>query len=360
MKKAKLFGLVLAAVVLGLLASWTGRSRQPQKPAQLGKPVLPGLSINAVGRIEIVQQDRTVTLANSDDGWVVPSLYNYPADVVKIRENLLALRDLTVGAIQRGARIDSTNATLVDLQDDAGKPLASIRLGDVRTKPNANYGWNMPDGRSVAANASDTVFLVKDSLSAFEPDVKTWINTEVLSVQASDIASVALSGPDGAATLDRSSGTLALTGLATGESCDPSKVSGVESALDNLRFVDLADPALSDAQTGMATGHTFTVTTTDGTIYAARIGAAAPNRSDRYLRIAVSAQPVSTNAAEHASVTLQATELNRSVSPWLFLIPAWNADTMTRSRAHFIQAPPAPESKELPLESSRETPTAES
>jgi hypothetical protein len=137
-------------------------------------------------------------------------------------------------------------------------------------------------------------------------------------------------------------------------------VSGVESALDNLRFVDLADPALSDAQTGMATGHTFTVTTTDGTIYAARIGAAAPNRSDRYLRIAVSAQPVSTNAAEHASVTLQATELNRSVSPWLFLIPAWNADTMTRSRAHFIQAPPAPESKELPLESSRETPAAES
>jgi hypothetical protein len=359
MKKAKLFGLVLAAVVLGLLASWTGRSRQPQKPGQLGKPVLPGLSINAIGRIEIAQQSKTVTLANTDEGWVVPSLYNYPADVARIRENLLALRDLKIGAVQRGARIDSTNATLVDLQDERGKPLASIRLGDVRTRPNSQYGWDIPDGRSVAANANDTVYLVKESLSAFEPDAKSWVNTEVLNVQASDVARVVLSGPDGAATLDRSSGALTLTGLAEGESCDASKVSGVASALGYLRFSDLADPALTDAQTGVATGHTFTVTTTDGTIYAARIGAAAPDRSDRYLRIAVSAQPVSTNAAERASVTQQAAELNRSVSPWLFLISSWNADNMTRSRAYFIQAPtPPPASPEPPPERAPEVPAA--
>jgi len=359
MKKAKLFGLVLAAVVLGLLASWTGRSRQPRKPEQLGKPVLPGLSINAIGRIEIAQQNKTVTLANTDDGWVVSSLYNYPADVAKIRESLLALRDLKVGAVQRGARIDSTNATLVDLQDERGKPLASIRLGDVRTKSNPQYGWDMPDGRSVAANANDTVFLVKESLSSLEPDAKTWVNTEMLNVQASDIATVALAGPDGAVILNRASGALTLTGLAEGESCDASKVSGVESALGNLRFADLADPALTDAQTGMATGHTFTVTTTDGTIYAARIGAAAPDRSDRYFRLAVSAQPVSTNAAERASVTQQAAERNRSVSPWLFLISSWNADNMTRSRATFIQAP-TPPPKETPPEPAPEAPAAES
>ncbi|MBM4164814.1 MAG: DUF4340 domain-containing protein [Lentisphaerae bacterium] len=360
MKKAKLFGLVLAAVVLGLLASWTGRSRQPQKLDQLGKPVLPGLSINAIGRIEIAQPSTTVTLANTDDGWVVSSLYNYPADVAKIRENLLALRNLTVGAIQRGARIDSTNAILVDLQDASGKSLASIRLGEVRNTTNPNYGWDMPDGRSVAANASDTVFLVKDSLTALESEAKTWVNTEVLSVQASDIATVVLSGPDGAATLDRSSGALTLNGLAEGESIDPSRVSGVESALTHLRFVDLADPALSDAQTGMATGHTFTVTTTDGTIYAARIGAAAPDRSDRYLRLAVSAQPVSTNAAERVSVTQQADELNRLVSPWLFLISSWNADTMTRSRSSFIQVPTPPVSTDTPSEPAPEASAAES
>jgi hypothetical protein len=109
----------------------------------------------------------------------------------------------------------------------------------------------------------------------------------------------------------------------------------------------------------MATGHTFTVSTTDGTIYAARIGAAAPNRSDRYLRIAVSAQPVSTNAAERASVTQQAAERNQSVSPWLFLISSWNADTMTRSRASFIQAPTPPAPKDPPSETAPEKPAAE-
>lgn len=346
MKHAKLIGLVVAAVVLGLLASWTGRSRHLRKPEQLGKPVLPGLSINAIGRMEIAGPSKTVTLANTDDGWVVSSLYNYPADIAKIRENLIALRDLKIGAVQRGVRIDSTNATLVDLQDEHGKPLASIRLGGVRTKPNPQYGWDMPDGRSVAANDSDTVVLVKEPLSAFEPDAKTWVSTELLNVPASDVALITLAGPDGAATLDRASGALALAGLAEGESGDASKAAGAASALDNLRFVDLADPALSDSQTGMATGHTFTVTTTDGTIYAARIGAAAPDRSDRYLRLAVTAQPVSTNAAERAAVTQQATERNRSLSPWLFLISSWNADAMTRSRAHFIQAPPPPAAPE--------------
>ena len=350
MKKSRLPVLVAAAAVLVGLAVWSGRARRPQKPQQIGKPVLAGLPVNDIRRIEIAQASNRVVLASRDDGWVAESFFNYPADFGKIRDNLLTLRDLTVGDVQRGARLDPANTTLVDLQDETGKPLATLRLGEVRTKSENEYGWSPPDGRSVAAGADDTVFLVKDPLSAFAPDVKTWIESEIVNLPSADIAAIAFAGPGGAFTLDRSSGALALPGLATNETFDTSKAYGAESALSYLRLADLADPSLDDAQTGIATGHTCTVTTKAGEIYTARIGAAAPGRGERYFRLAVAAEPVSTNAAERAELTKKAAELHAKVSPWLYLISSWSADNMTRSRADFIKPaePPKPAEPEKP------------
>ncbi len=339
MKKSNLLALVVIAGVLAGLAAWTSKSRKPQQPQRVGKAVIPGLQVNDVRRIELSKQGQTVSLADTGEGWVAASLYNYPADFSKIRENLLALRDLKVGDVQRGAKLDAADTTLVDLQDQTGRSLASLRLGAVRNKPNSQFGFDVPDGRSVAANTDDTVFLVKDSLSAFDPDVKAWINPEIVTVAVADIKAIDLAGPSGSFTLDRSSGTLTLPGLAADETFDSSKAYGVESALSYLRFADLVDPGLSDEQTGIATGHTFTVTTTAGEIYTARIGTTAPGRTDRYLRLAVTAQPVSTNDVERASVTQKAADLNANLSRWLYLVSSWSADNMTRDHASFIKPP---------------------
>ena len=346
MKNSRLLILVVAAAILVGLAFWSGRAHRPHKPPQIGKPVLADLPLNDIRRIEISQAEKSVSLANTGAGWVAESLFNYPADFSKIRNNLLTLRNLTVGDVQRGTQLDPTNTTLVDLQDKSGKSLGTLRLGEVRNKSNSDTGWSAPNGRSVAANADDTVFLVKDPLSAFEPDAKTWIDSEIANLPSAEIATIAFTGPDGAFTLDRASGSLQLSGrgLATNETFDSSKTYGTESALNHLRLADLADPALGDDQTGIATGHTYTVTTQAGEIYTARIGSGAPGRSDRYFRLAVSAQPVSTNAIERAAATQKAADLNAKVSPWLYLISSWSADSMTRSRTYFIKPPEPPKS----------------
>lgn len=339
MKKSRLLVLVVAAAILVGLAFLSGRARNPHKPKQIGKPVLADLPLNDVHRIEISHEGKSVALAHTDDGWVAESLFNYPADFGKIRDNLLTLRDLTVGDVQRGATLDPNNTTLVDLQDKTGKSLATLRLGEVRNKPDSDAGWSAPDGRAIAANRDDTVFLVKDPLSAFEPDGKTWINTEIVNLPSAEIATIAFTGPEGTFTLGRTAGSLQLSGLVTNETFDASKTFGAESALNYLRLADVADPALGDDQTGIATGHTYTVTTKTGEIYTARIGGAAPDGSDRYFRLAVSAQPVSTNVIERTATTQKATDLNTKVSPWLYLISSWSADNMTRSRAYFIKPP---------------------
>jgi len=348
MKNTTLLAMLAAAAVLGALALWTGSARKPQTPRQIGKPVLPGLRVNDVRRIELAKGERTVTLADTGDGWVASSLHNYPADFAKVRENLLALRDLKVGDVQRGARLDAATATLVDLQDANGKSLASLRLGDVRTRNNPQFGWDMPDGRAVAANNDDTVFLVAATLNAFDPDVKTWLDSLILDVPTADIAAIVLTGPEGSFTLDRASGALALSGLATNETFDTSRTYSVESALSNLRFADLADPALDDETTGIATGRTFTVTTRDGTRYTARVGGTPPDRAERYARFSVTAEPVSTNAAERAEVVRKAAERHAAISPWLYLLSAWSSENMTRSRAEFVKPsePAKPEEDE--------------
>lgn len=349
MKKSRLLIMVIAAAILVGLAFWSGQSRRPRKPQQIGKPVLADLPINDIRRIEISQAGKSVVLANSGDGWVATSLFNYPADFGKIRDNLLTLRDLTVGDVQRGTQLDPITTTLVDLQDATGKSLATLRLGDVRNKPENEQGWSAPDGRAVAANADDTVCLVKDPLSAFEPDVKTWIDSEIANLSSTEIATITFASADGTFTLDRTSGSLTLEDLAADETFDTSKSYGAESALSYLRLADLADPTLNDEQTGIATGHTYTVTTQAGEIYTAHIGNAAPGGSDRYFRLAVSAAPVSTNVAERATITQKANALNAKVSPWLYLISSWSADNMTRSRAHFIK-PVEPVKPDEPVE----------
>ncbi len=354
MKISKLSLLVVAAAALVGLALWSSKSNAPRKPEQVGRPILPGLDVNAIARIEINQADKTVALANDNDRWVVQSLFNYPADFSKIRGSLLTLRELKIGVVERGASL-GTSPTLVDLQDKSGRSLASLRLGDIRHNTNNEYGYSTPDGRAVSGCGSDgdTVFLVKESLNTLVPDPKSWIETEITSLQSSEIDTIALSGPEGDFILDRSSGKLALTDLTDGEAFDSAKSYGTESALSYLRFNDLADPTLDDETTGISTGHTYTVTTKDGTIYTASIGNPAANNSDRYFRLAVSAVPVSTNAAIRAEVTKKALDLNAKVSPWLYLISSYTADNMSRTRDQFVK--PAEAKAEADAEAESET-----
>jgi len=350
MTTKKLITLAAAAAVLGGLAYVSTNTRKLKTPALTGKPVLAALDISAVQRIEVSDDgQKTLILESADSGWTVKTLFGYPADIVKIREHLLTLADLKIGQVAAAGQLG--HARVVDLQNASGKSLATLRLGEKHlreaTGQMAMYGGGAyPDGRYVATER-DTVYLVAETLDAFDGDPKRWVDTQLTSIQGLQIATAEFTADGETLKLEKKDGAWALDGLGEQEELDTSKLFAVDNALGNLHFTSIADPALTDEQLGMVTGAVYKVTFSNGATYTATLGAA--SGSDRYFKISAtftSPEP-DAEAAGHLQQAqglqnkIQAAAIevfNAKHANWVYLIPAHTAGNMTRCRADVVKA----------------------
>ena len=57
MKTKKLIGLAVAAVILGATAYMLNSGKKVKTPSTLGKPVLPGLDLSKIQKIELKGKD---------------------------------------------------------------------------------------------------------------------------------------------------------------------------------------------------------------------------------------------------------------------------------------------------------------
>ena len=346
----KLVSLSAVAAVLVGLAYYSTASRKVKTPTQSGKPVLSGFDLSEVSKVEAGAPDgKKLVLESSDTGWVIKSLFGYPADITKIRQNLLALKDLKIGHVAAGKKLEK--AALVDLQNAAGKSLATLRLGDKHMRqPSGEMaqfgGGEFPDGRYVSAAGADTVFLVKETLEAFDGDPKSWADTQIVSLPSADITAIELAGKGQTAKLTKKDNAWTLDGLAAKEEFDTSKSYGVESALGSLNFSTVADPALNDGQLGITTGAVYTVTLKNGERYTARIGNPAEAGTDRYFKISGSFTPVGTNTAENADLAKKVEAFNAKAGKWTYVIPSYNAENMIKSHADLVKPKEEPKKAE--------------
>ena len=345
MKSKPLVVLLMAALALLALAHWSGRRRQSPAAALAGTALLPGLDVNAVAAVEILEPGQTLRLARVGEAWCVTNAFNFPADFQRLVQRLVALRDIKIGQVQRGMTIAGDGATRVKLLDARGQALAELLLGATRQArgDGGNMGYYRPsEGRYLARNGGTEVFLVKESLDDWTAAAEGWLDTQILSIPAGDIATIEMRGPAGGdpVVLDRASGSLRLAGLdeAT-EQFDSGRASGVDSALNDLRFNRIADPALPAETLGFATGHLFRVTLKNGDIYRASLGAA--DGENRYFQVGVESGPPSTNETLRAEAEARVAAANARLSPWTFLIASYAAENMVRTRTELVAPKPA-------------------
>ena len=350
MTSQKLISLTAIAAVLAGLAYLSNASKKVKTPSLVGKPVLSSLDLSDVQKIEIgLSGGKKLIVESSDAGWGIKSLFGYPADITKIRENLLKLKDLKVGQVAAGKKLDAPS--LVDLQNAAGKSLATLRLGGQHmrqpTGEMAQFGGGAaPDGRYVSAAGADTVFLVKETLEAFDGDPKNWADTQIASVPSTDITAIEMAHGGQTTKIVKKDGAWTIGGLTEKEEFDTSKSYGVESALSSLNFNTVADPALTDAQLGMTTGAVYTVTLKNGENYTAKIGSPVTNSSDRTFKISGGFTPVGTNATENAALAKKIETFNAKAGKWTYVISSYTAENMIKSRADFIKAKEEPKKEE--------------
>lgn len=221
MTNKNLFALIGAAVVLGGAAWFVNGGSKSSAPKLNGRKVLPPFDMGEVASIDVGGKVRLVA---GDGGWTVATMQDYPADRAKIVENLMKLTELKVGQVVRGKTI--SERTAVELRDASGKSLASLALGERHEK------WGF--GRYAEFDGSTV--LVSDTLDAFGDDPKRWVETKIV---------------------------------------DEPWIS----------FKELADPALTEAELGFATGVVATVTVAGDTNRTVTVGNVVKSSTDRYLKL---------------------------------------------------------------------------
>ena len=220
MSKKNLAILFAAAAALAVAAHFLGGASRSSAPALNGCKILPDVALPDVARIRA----GAVSLAATDDGWVVESMHGYPADRRKILDNLRGLLEIKVGQVARGRPL--SQRTEVALEDAGGRVLASVVLGERHPR------WGF--GRYVEFKG-ETV-LVSDVLDAFDGDPKRWCETKI---------------------------------------ADKPWIS----------FSSLAAPDTPDEATGFSTGVVAHVTVAGDTNCLAMVGNALPDGAGRYFRL---------------------------------------------------------------------------
>lgn len=329
--------LGVAAVVLGGAAYLTSSGTKVRTPSLNGKSVVKAFNVADVARVEL--GDKLVLVAG-EQGWTVETLYGYPADVVKIRENVLKLAELKVGQVARGRKIDSP--VKLALKDAKGKELAQLEIGDQHfAKPRGGmpmYGGAYPDGRYV--KYADQTVLVKDALDAFDGDWKKWVNTRIFQLPSDGAVEVKFVSGKEAVELKRDGKDWTMSGLGVKEELDTSKVHAVDSALSYLDMVNVADPKLTEAELGFATGAVYSVAFKDGKKYVAKLGNT--TNEGRYLKLEASFTPVGTNAVENAAIESAVKAFNSMSGKWTYVIQSYAADSMAKTRKDFVKAKEEP------------------
>ena len=336
--------LTAVAALLGGAAYMTTAGKRMKAPSVVGKKILPAFDVSDVARVEI-GGDRKVALVAAEGGWAVETLHGYPADVAKIRENILKLQDLKVGQVATGKTIDKP--VPVELKNAAGKSLATLQLGGTHSaKPKGQMaqfgGGGYPDGRYLVYDGRPV--LVKDALDAFDGDPKKWIDTRICQIPGADIAAVTYRKGGETVKLARKDGKWELEGLGEKEELDSSKTYSLDSALSYLDLTGVADPKLTEQELGFATGAVYTATLKNGTVYTAKTGAA--TGADRWFKISASFTPAGTNAAENAKLEQAAKDFNAKAGKWTFSISSYSADNLAKARKDLVKAKEEPKKDE--------------
>lgn len=268
--------------------------------------------------------------------------------------------------------------TLVKFLDRTDAVMAAMIIGKEHKKMPAADGsagrgfGGYPDGRYIAAGGK--AFLVTETFRDIPDDDKAWLNNDLLNVPSSDILAITVTGPQGKMiTLKRphGGGDFALDGLSDTEESESTKVNGLANVMSYLNFNDVADPQLSDEDTGFDKPTVVVAMTEQGKIYTLNLGGSPEGSSDRYLRLSAVFEPPErdnppasedaqkdekkdpdpvedkqeTNRkaeeeakrkAEQEKFMQEVREFNQEVAEWTYLVSSYKVDSVSADRDDFV------------------------
>lgn len=202
--------ILILTVILALLGAglWYKKVANPPQnlmtAESLHRFAPEGLDIKGITGVDVTGPDNaTVRLDKTETGWIVASLDNAPANAASIEHLLETVREL------RGELRANDEAVLPDFQLDAAQAVRlTLRQGQsdvlrlLLGKGDFRNVFVREDGAS-AAHVVPGTLLSQIGLKGRAPSPQFWIDTNLLSIAASDVRALHLTMPGAEAVLTR-------------------------------------------------------------------------------------------------------------------------------------------------------------
>ncbi len=338
--------LLALALAVGGGALWLTSPRAPQRDAEFGTPVLPGLAaeLDSVSSVKLVGagQQTLWTLNRTDGHWQVAEA-GYAADAVRVRRLLVAIGDLRVVEAKTDDPARYPTLGVEDVDDAKAKSLR-LELGGLR-EPRA-----LLVGR---ANGQEVYVRLPGQRRALEArpglDVarapRDWLARSIVDLAAERVQAVAVERSDAppwrAEKTARDAAHFDVPGLPKGrELASAGGADGAGSALGNLEFDEVrkAEPAPATGLHARAVVRTF-----DGlvvTLEGRSEGEARWLTLDAAFDAAIAARypPPAGHAAPGAEqVRAEAERIAATCRGWQYRIPVYRYDAIFRKRDDLLR-----------------------
>jgi len=345
----------IAAVLVVLLAALGGgallvyqqeRARQPTAADALGQPVLPGLQAADVATLVIREPGATLTLQRREASWVIAERAGFPADLEQVRQLVLAVLGLKVGAAepigdQDRARLGlDAKGTQLEFRGADGKSLATLVVGKKYFKREPENPAQAPgDGRFVMLpEAPGRVVIVADPLALATAQSATWIAKPGFGAEKVRSMEVDLAG-GGRWRVARASveGDWKLTPLYAGEKLEVLRANSATYSLNRIEIADVAAPGARPEVTGLDRPATVVASTFDGLTYTLKLGKLRGENYYATVWVSGEPQPTGADAAERAKSIAARLSGERALAGHILLIARSKFEDVLKKRAELLE-----------------------
>ena len=338
-----LINLIVVGVILSAIATFL-LLRQPQAPKiELVFPDL-ATSINEIQQIDIKRFETSYSLKKIDSGWVMPEKNNFPVNISKVRQGLIALTELKFSEAKTSRSENYAKLGVESLSTANAQGTEIHLLGKDNTAE-----ADLILGKKNQAGISSVYFrkpLEEQSWQSnidipWENDAAQWLQRSILNIAQVDIQSVTLKPIKGRSLFiskkDRAESNYSLKKI-------PKKKELSYPSILNTLASPLADLQLDDVVT--AAGFDWGKTSTqaiyqcfDGRVIKAKI----LEREDKvYIAFNISfdvklfsrfvvAPKEGEKETDFEPTRLGTVNLQNKLGPWVYIIPKSKSDNMKKT-----------------------------
>jgi len=312
-----------ALLLIAILVSGPGRHTD-----ESGALLLPDLrsTLNEIDHISIVGKGgiNIASLDKDETQWTLAERGSYPVDLGKLRQLLITLADAII-IEEKTANPEFYDRLGVEdvAQEDASGHRIDLRGKTVNASiiiGNSNSGTH-----TFARRAGEPESWLVSGLIELADDPVTWLDRDLIDIPATDIALVTITQPDSrvlqVVQISPEQPGFEVQNLPEGRELSYQGIAGtIGGALSNLTLDDVE--AVTDAQPRQLDPVIARFETFDGLIVEVH-----SSEINDAIKVQFKAF-VSENAANSAAATEQADTLTARLAPWVYTLPAYQADQL--------------------------------